>query len=63
MVGILIEADTTEVSVEQDELEAARWITREEARQVLAGTHPDIYAPPAMAVAHHILKAWAMRDS
>ncbi|MEL7108935.1 MAG: NAD(+) diphosphatase, partial [Pseudomonadota bacterium] len=40
MVGIIIEADTTEVSVEQDELEAARWITREEARQVLAGTHP-----------------------
>jgi NAD+ diphosphatase len=63
MVGILIEADTTEVSVEQDELEAARWITREEARQVLAGTHPDIYAPPAMAVAHHILKEWAMRDA
>lgn len=62
MVGIIIEADTDEVSVEQDELEAARWITREEARQVLAGTHPDIYAPPAMAVAHHILKEWAMRD-
>lgn len=62
MVGIIIEADTTEVSVEQDELEAARWITREEARQVLAGTHPDIYAPPPMAVAHHILKTWAERD-
>ena len=56
-------AETTEVSVEQDELEAARWITRDEARQVLAGTHPDIYAPPPMAVAHHILKAWAERDS
>lgn len=62
MVGIIVEADTTEVSVEQDELEAARWITREEARQVLAGTHPDIYAPPPMAVAHHILKTWAERD-
>ncbi|MEM9570250.1 MAG: NAD(+) diphosphatase [Pseudomonadota bacterium] len=62
MVGIIVEADTMEVSVEQDELEAARWITREEARQVLAGTHPDIYAPPPMAVAHHILKTWAERD-
>ena len=62
MVGIIVEAETTEVSVEQDELEAARWITREEARQVLAGTHPDIYAPPPMAVAHHILKTWAERD-
>lgn len=62
MVGIIVEAETTEVSVEQDELEAARWITREEARQVIAGTHPDIYAPPPMAVAHHILKTWAERD-
>lgn len=63
MVGILVEAETTEISVEQDELEAARWITREEARQVIAGTHPDIYAPPPMAVAHHILKTWAERDA
>lgn len=61
MVGILIKADTTEISVQQDELEAARWISREEARQVIAGTHPDIYAPPPLAVAHHLLKAWAMR--
>ncbi|MEM9939538.1 MAG: NAD(+) diphosphatase [Pseudomonadota bacterium] len=63
MVGIILEAETTEISVEQDELEAARWITRSEARQVLAGTHPDIYAPPPMAVAHHLLKTWAERDS
>ena len=62
MVGIIVEAETTEVSVEQDELEDAIWITREEARQVLAGTHPNIYAPPAMAVAHHILKTSAERD-
>ncbi|MDJ0922135.1 MAG: NAD(+) diphosphatase [Henriciella sp.] len=62
MIGIIVEADTTEVSVEQDELEAARWITREEARQVMAGTHPEIYAPPPMAVAHHLLKTWAERD-
>ncbi len=61
MIGIIIETDTVEISTEQDELEAARWITREEARQVLAGTHPDIYCPPDMAIAHHILKVWAAR--
>lgn len=63
MVGIIVEAETTEVSVEQDELEAARWITRDEARQVIAGDHPEIYAPPPMAVAHHILKTWSERES
>ncbi len=63
MIGIIIEADTTEISVEQDELEAARWISRDEARQVLAGTHGDIYCPPPMAIAHHILKHWALREA
>ena len=62
MVGIIVEAETTDISDEQDELEAARWISREEARQVIAGTHPDIYAPPPMAVAHHILRVWSERD-
>jgi NAD+ diphosphatase len=38
-------------------------VSRAEARQILAGTHPEIYCPPPMAVAHHILKAWAERDS
>ncbi|MEM8615516.1 MAG: NAD(+) diphosphatase [Pseudomonadota bacterium] len=61
MVGVLIEADTTDISVEQDELEAARWITRDEAKQVLAGAHPEIVCPPPMAIAHHILKTWAER--
>ncbi len=62
MVGLILQAENMDHRTEQDELEAARWITREEARQVLAGDHPDIYCPPPFAVAHHILKAWAMRD-
>ena len=63
MVGILVEAETMEIEVDKNELEAARWVSRAEARQILAGTHPEIYCPPPMAVAHHILKAWAERDS
>lgn len=62
MVGILIPADSEEISVEQDELEAAYWVTRAEARQMLAGAHPRFYCPPPLAVAHHILKAWAERE-
>ncbi|MEO0818113.1 MAG: NAD(+) diphosphatase [Pseudomonadota bacterium] len=62
MVGILIPADSEEISVEQDELEEAYWITRDEARAMLAGDHPRFFCPPPMAVAHHILKVWAERD-
>lgn len=62
MMGILIPADSEEISVEQDELEAAYWITRDEARAMLAGEHDRFFCPPPLAVAHHILKAWAERD-
>ena len=61
MMGILIPALSEEISVEQDELEAAYWVTRDEARQMLAGSHPQFFCPPPMAVAHHILKAWVER--
>ncbi|MEM6666488.1 MAG: NAD(+) diphosphatase [Pseudomonadota bacterium] len=62
MMGLILPAETEEISVEQDELEFATWISRAEARQMLAGEHPDYFCPPPMAVAHHILKAWAERE-
>lgn len=63
MIGIILEAETEAISVAQDELEAARWVTRDEVRQIINGEHPDIYCPPPMAVAHHIMKEWAFRDA
>ena len=62
MIGLLLPAENEDITVDEDELEAARWITRAEAREVLAGTHPEIFAPPPFAVAHHILKEWAGRE-
>ncbi len=62
MIGLILRAETTEIHVDPTEIEAARWFSREEARQILSGSHPEVYAPPPMAVAHHILKAWAHRD-
>ena len=34
------------------------WLTRNEARAVLAGTHPAIKAPPRVAIARTLLQAW-----
>ncbi len=62
MIGMILPAESEEISVEQDELEAAYWVSRSDARAMLAGEHPEFYCPPPMAVAHHILKAWAERD-
>jgi len=62
MMGVLIEADSEEITIDPKEIEEAKWITREECRAILAGEHPEIFCPPPMAVAHHIMKAWAERD-
>lgn len=62
MIGLILPAETEDIKIDPNELEDAIWITRAEAREVMAGTHPSISAPMRFAVAHHILKEWAMRD-
>jgi len=41
------------------ELDEVRWLTREEARAMIAGDLPDAKAPGALAIAHQLIKAWA----
>lgn len=62
MVGLILQATSEEITVDKTELEEARWFTRAEARQIISGTHPDVYAPPETAIAHHILKVWVQRE-
>ncbi|MEL6474737.1 MAG: NAD(+) diphosphatase [Pseudomonadota bacterium] len=62
MIGIIIEAETHAITLDTKELADARWVTREEACAIMAGDHDEIYCPPPMAVAHHIMKVWAERD-
>lgn len=61
MVGLLLEADTTEIKVDPAELEDAIWVTRAEARDIIEGKHADIGAPFSIAIAYHVLKAWVDR--
>lgn len=63
MMGVIIEAETENITIDPKEIQDARWFTRTEARAILAGEHDEIYCPPPFAVAHHILKAWAERDA
>jgi NAD+ diphosphatase len=58
MVGLILEASTNEIHVDEKELETARWVSREEMVSILDGTHGEIFGPPPMAIAHHIMKAW-----
>lgn len=61
MLGLLLEALDDTITVD-DELEDARWFTRDEAIAMLERTHPTWFAPPRFAVAHHVLRAWIERS-
>ena len=58
MIGLLGEAETTDIMVDRTELEDARWFDRDEVLAMLADRHPDgLKVPPAMAIAHHLITA------
>jgi len=58
MIGLIAEVDSMDARPDQTELEAVAWLTRDEARDCLAGSHPAIKAPPRFAIARTLLQAW-----
>jgi len=59
MIGCLARAATSEIVVDGQELEDARWFSREEVRSMFEKRHPQgLFAPMRMAIAHHLLKYW-----
>lgn len=64
MIGCFAEALTDEITRDEAELEDCRWFSREEARSMIAGTHPEGFTGPTpMAIAHHLLSHWAEREN
>jgi NAD+ diphosphatase len=59
MIGVLCIVENDDTTIDPHELETARWFTREEAKLLLAGKHPDAFCPPPFAIAHQLLKSWA----
>jgi len=58
MIGAFAETTGTgELTLDDDEIEEARWVTKAEVRAALAGTG-DWLAPPPLAIAHTLLRAW-----
>jgi NAD+ diphosphatase len=59
MIGCHALADDPAITLDANELDDARWFTRAEVAAAMAGD-PDapFLAPPAMAIAHSLLKWW-----
>jgi NAD+ diphosphatase len=59
MIGCFAEATSREITIDATELEGARWFSRDEAADMLLRRHKDgLTAPPPVAIAHHIVRAW-----
>ena len=59
MIGCTARATTTDIVVDRNELEDARWFTRDEAVAMLARQHPEgLTGPHPVAIAHHLLANW-----
>lgn len=58
MIGCMAEASSLKVSVDEVELEEARWIARADVISSMRGDGP-LGVPPAMAIAHQLMQAFA----
>lgn len=59
MIGCHAQAISHEITVDRNELEDARWFTRDEAAAMMMRQHPDkLTTPPPVAIAHHIIRAF-----
>lgn len=59
MMGIHLTAESRDITIDPNEIEEARWFSKAELQAIMSGDHPEVYAPPEMAVAHYVMKAWA----
>jgi NAD+ diphosphatase len=63
MIGCFAKAESRETKVDDNELAEVRWLERSVARAVIAGERVDgIRLPPPIAIAHHLIKTWALRN-
>ncbi len=59
MIGCHAEAATTEISMDNEEMTDVRWFQRDEVLAALEGESEILVVPGAIAIAHHLIKAWA----
>ncbi|MEP1932299.1 MAG: NAD(+) diphosphatase [Roseibium sp.] len=59
MLGCIGDATTTDIEIEDDELEACKWCDRDEVRLMMAGTHPEGHIiPPSISIAYELITGW-----
>jgi NAD+ diphosphatase len=61
MIGCFANAVSRDVKADETELAEVRWIERSVARELIEGRSVDgIMVPPPIAIAHHLIRTWAL---
>lgn len=59
MIGCFSVAVSTDIKVDENEIEEARWFTRQQVIDaIVTGTKPVFTMPPRQAIAHQLVKHW-----
>jgi len=57
MIGLIGDAVSAGITLDEKELEDARWFSASEARMMMDRTHPDgLYAANPYAIAHELVR-------
>jgi NAD+ diphosphatase len=59
MIGCHGKAITTNIHMDIGEMADVQWFSRDEVRLALKRENPHLQVPDAIAIAHHLIKAWA----
>jgi len=60
MIGCFAEAHNRDIRIDDNEIAEARWFERPLIRALLAGqAREDLWIPPPIAIAHHLIRTWA----
>lgn len=59
MIGCHGKAQTTDIRIDDEEMTDVRWFSRDAVRLALKGENPNLQVPDSIAIAHHLIKAWA----
>lgn len=62
MIGCHGVADTHEINIDENEMADVSWFSRAQALAAIKGDNPDLSVPGAMAIAHHLIRAWATQE-
>lgn len=62
MIGCHADAATTEINMDVGEMADVQWFTRQEILSALAGTNENLALPGPIAIAHHLITAWATNN-